>query len=64
MIGSAWARGLSIDCGCVGGGGASSGVDAAQYAQEIVRDVALLVLAVFVARGPLSPLSLDRRMSS
>src|SRR6478735_8221177 len=39
MIGSAWARGLSIDCGCFGGGGASSGIDAAQYAQEIVRDV-------------------------
>ena len=64
MIGSAWARGLSIDCGCFGGGGASSGVDAAQYAQEIVRDVALLVLAVFVARGPVSPFLLDRRMSS
>ena len=30
MIGSAWARGLSIDCGCFGGGGATNGVDGAQ----------------------------------
>jgi uncharacterized membrane protein YphA (DoxX/SURF4 family) len=64
MIGSAWARGLSIDCGCFGGGGASSGVDAAKYAQEMVRDLALLGLALFVALGPSSALSLDRRMTS
>ncbi len=64
MIGSAWVRGLSIDCGCFGGGGASSGADAARYAQEIFRDLVLLALAVFVARGPGSPLSLDRRMST
>ena len=32
MIGSAWARGLAIDCGCFGGGGATEAVDAGQYA--------------------------------
>ncbi len=64
MIGSAWARGLSIDCGCFGGGGASNGVDAAKYAQEMVRDLALLGLALFVALGPSSALSVDRRMTS
>jgi uncharacterized membrane protein YphA (DoxX/SURF4 family) len=62
MIGSAWGRGLSIDCGCFGGGGATSGSDAARYAQEIARDVVFLGLAVFVAIGPSSALSLDRRM--
>jgi uncharacterized membrane protein YphA (DoxX/SURF4 family) len=65
MIGSAWARGLSIDCGCFGGGGVTSGdVDGAKYAQEIVRDLVFLGLAVFVALGPSSALSLDRRMTS
>jgi len=63
MIGSAWARGLSIDCGCFGGGGATNGVDGARYAQDIVRDLVLLGLAVFVALGPSSFLSLDRRMN-
>jgi uncharacterized membrane protein YphA (DoxX/SURF4 family) len=65
MIGSAWARGLSIDCGCFGGGGVTSGgVDSAKYVQEIVRDVVFLGLALFVALGPSSAISLDRRMTS
>ncbi len=64
MIGSAWARGLSIDCGCFGGGGASSGVDGAKYAQEMVRDLVFIGLALFVALGPSSALSLDRKMTS
>lgn len=64
MIVSAWARGLSIDCGCFGGGGPTNGVDAAKYAQDIVRDLVLLGLAVFVAVGPSSFLSLDRRMTA
>ena len=64
MIGSAWARGLSIDCGCFGGGGPTAGVDGAKYAQEIARDLLFLGLAVFVAVGPSSPLSLERRMTN
>jgi uncharacterized membrane protein YphA (DoxX/SURF4 family) len=64
MIGSAWARGLSIDCGCFGGGGASSNGDAARYAQEMARDLVFLALAVFVAAGPSSYLSIDRRMTA
>lgn len=64
MIGSAWTRGLSIDCGCFGGGGATSGVDVAKYAEEMVRDLVLLGVAVFVAIGPNSALSLERRMIS
>jgi uncharacterized membrane protein YphA (DoxX/SURF4 family) len=64
MIGSAWARGLSIDCGCFGGGGATNGVDGAKYAQEMVRDLVFVGLALFVALGPSSALSLDRKMTS
>jgi uncharacterized membrane protein YphA (DoxX/SURF4 family) len=63
MIGSAWARGLSIDCGCFGGGGVTNSFDASRYAEEIVRDVVLLGLSLFVALGPRSPLSVDERMS-
>ncbi|MGZ6963415.1 MAG: MauE/DoxX family redox-associated membrane protein [Acidimicrobiia bacterium] len=64
MIGSAWARGLSIDCGCFGGGGPTSGVGGAKYAQDMIRDLLFLGLAVFVAAGPSSRLSLDRRINS
>jgi uncharacterized membrane protein YphA (DoxX/SURF4 family) len=64
MIGSAWARGLSIDCGCFGGGGAANGVDGAKYAQEMLRDLVFVGLAIFVAVGPDSTLSLDRRTTS
>ncbi len=56
---SAAARGLSIDCGCFGGGGT---VEAGQtgYAAEIVRDLGFLVLAAYLVFRPDTPLSLDR----
>jgi uncharacterized membrane protein YphA (DoxX/SURF4 family) len=63
MIGSAWARGLSIDCGCFGGGGADPDATGARYATELARDALFLGLAVLVAAGPESRLSLDRRMT-
>ena len=40
-VSSAWARGLSIDCGCFGGGGAVPEGTAA-YLPEILRDVLFL----------------------
>ena len=64
MIGSAWVRGLAIDCGCFGGGGATDAVDAGQYALEIVRDLVFVGLAVLVAVGPASHLALDRRTTT
>jgi uncharacterized membrane protein YphA (DoxX/SURF4 family) len=64
MIGSAWARGLSIDCGCFGGGGATDSVDTGKYALEIVRDLVFVGLAVLVALGPASRLALDRRTAT
>jgi uncharacterized membrane protein YphA (DoxX/SURF4 family) len=61
-IGSAWARGLQIDCGCFGGGGPASGVQARDYLVELVRDAGLLVVAVLLAWRPRSRLALDRRL--
>ncbi|MFC8449716.1 MauE/DoxX family redox-associated membrane protein [Kitasatospora sp. NPDC057223] len=57
-ISSAWARGISIDCGCFGGGGA---VDASQteYLQEILRDTGFLVLAGWLVFRPRTKLSAD-----
>jgi hypothetical protein len=53
-----WAHGISIDCGCFGGGGASeNGI--AQYPWEIARDVGLLACGVWAGLFPRSPLALD-----
>ena len=48
-VSSAWARGLSIDCGCFGGGGQVA-AGQTKYLQEILRDVGLLALAAFQGR--------------
>ncbi|WP_305092093.1 DoxX family protein [Prescottella sp. R16] len=60
VIVSVWARGLSIDCGCFGGGGAAD-VDGGDYALEIARDIGFLALAVWLTILPRSPLSLGPR---
>lgn len=57
-IASVAARGLSIDCGCFGGGGTVAPADT-HYTAEIVRDTALLVAALALARWPTSRLDLD-----
>jgi uncharacterized membrane protein YphA (DoxX/SURF4 family) len=56
-VGSAWARGLQIDCGCFGDGGEVGAGDTA-YPAEIVRDLALLLVALALARWPRSRLAL------
>jgi uncharacterized membrane protein YphA (DoxX/SURF4 family) len=60
-IASAWARGLSIDCGCFGTGGT---IDSAQtqYPLEIARDLGLLACAAWLTVRPRTALSLDRRL--
>ncbi len=58
-VGSAAARGLSIDCGCFGGGGEVAAGQTA-YTEEILRDLGLLALAVYLVVRPATPLSLDR----
>jgi uncharacterized membrane protein YphA (DoxX/SURF4 family) len=57
-VSQAWARGLSIDCGCFGGGGA---VDAGQatYVQEILRDTGFLLMAAWLAVRPRTLLAFD-----
>jgi uncharacterized membrane protein YphA (DoxX/SURF4 family) len=58
-IASAWARGLSIDCGCFGGGGDLAAGVRPSYGPEITRDLALLALAVFLLVYPRTRFSLD-----
>ena len=61
-VAQAWARGLSIDCGCFGGGGA---VDPGQttYGRELLRDAGFLLLAGWLVVRPrtLAVLSLPGR---
>ena len=57
-IASVWARGLSIDCGCFGGGGEVA-EGTTQYPQRIVEDLGLLALAAWGAAFPRSPFSVD-----
>jgi len=57
-IASVWARGINIDCGCFGGGGANPDA-ASQYPWEIARDAALLAASLFLAWLPQSRLALD-----
>jgi uncharacterized membrane protein YphA (DoxX/SURF4 family) len=58
-IAQAWARGLSIDCGCFGGGGA---VDPGQtkYLEEILRDFGLTLMAFYLYRFPKGRFGLDK----
>ncbi len=59
-IASVWARGLSIDCGCFGvGGNLAPGVHP-NYFWDIVRDAALLAVAVFLFLTPRTALAVDR----
>src|SRR4051812_14084000 len=59
-VGSAWARGLQIDCGCFGNGGRVAAGQTA-YPLEILRDAALLVVALALAWRPASRLALGGR---
>ncbi|RNL86505.1 MauE/DoxX family redox-associated membrane protein [Halostreptopolyspora alba] len=56
---SAWARGLTIDCGCFGTGGEVT-PEETRYGLDIARDVGFLALAGIVMVWPRSPFALDR----
>ncbi len=56
-VGQAAGRGIKIQCGCFGGGGATSG--STGYTLDILRDLGLLVLAAFLILWPLTKLSAD-----
>ncbi|WP_369808281.1 MauE/DoxX family redox-associated membrane protein [Kitasatospora sp. MY 5-36] len=54
----AWARGMSIDCGCFGGGGEVDPGDT-RFAVEILRDLCFLAMSAWLIRRPRTPSSLD-----
>lgn len=58
---SAWARGLSIDCGCFGGGGTVA-KGQTHYLREIFRDLGFLVLAAWLMVFPRGKFALDRAL--
>lgn len=57
-VAQAWARGLSIDCGCFGGGGAVA-PDETSYGTELLRDTGFLVLAIWLIVKPPTLLALE-----
>lgn len=61
---SVWARGMLIDCGCFGGGGAIDPSLAAQvhrtYALEIARDTGLALIALYLYFFPYGLLSVEK----
>ncbi|MGD9988627.1 MauE/DoxX family redox-associated membrane protein [Pseudonocardia sp.] len=59
----AWARGLSIDCGCFGGGGQVA-PDATAYGTEVLRDVGFLLLAGWLIFRPHTLFALDGRLET
>lgn len=60
-IAQAWARGLTIDCGCFGGGGQIDAADT-EYPTAIARDLAFALMGAWLVRRPRSPLSADRAL--
>lgn len=56
---SVWVRGISIDCGCFGGGGVVAPEDT-NYLWDVVRDVGLLLCGVWLTIRPRTPASMDR----
>jgi uncharacterized membrane protein YphA (DoxX/SURF4 family) len=58
-IASVWVRGIRIDCGCFGSGGDLAADQQPGYFSATIRDIALLIVAGFLAVRPRSRLSLD-----
>jgi uncharacterized membrane protein YphA (DoxX/SURF4 family) len=62
-ITSAWVRGLRIDCGCFGSGGDLAAGTDPTYGTELLRDAALLVITVLLARWPNGYFAIDGLLS-
>lgn len=58
-ISQAWARGLTIDCGCFGGGGQVGAADT-KYPQEIARDASFAAAGLWLWWRPRTLAALDR----
>lgn len=61
-VGQAWARGLSIDCGCFGGGGAVA-PGQTSYGTELLRDAGFLVLAIWLIIRPSTLIALENALT-
>ena len=59
-IAQAWARGLSIDCGCFGGGGTIDPEDT-KYLSEIIRDIGLMGLGIFLYLYPKGRFAIENK---
>lgn len=60
-VAQAWARGLTIDCGCFSSGGQVA-TGATEYPQTIARDLGFVVAGAWLCWRPGSFASLDRRL--
>jgi len=64
-IASVWARGMLIDCGCLGGGGAIDPSRAAQariaYAVDIARDITFVGMCLYIFKYPYGKFSLEKK---
>ena len=58
-IAQAWARGLSIDCGCFGGGGEIDPGET-KYLSTILRDLGFFLLGVYLYYFPKGRVGLDK----
>lgn len=57
-ISAAWARGIQIECGCFGGGGAEAGATSA-YPWDIARDLGLAAASTWLVVRRQNRLALD-----
>jgi uncharacterized membrane protein YphA (DoxX/SURF4 family) len=62
-VAQAWVRGLSIDCGCFGGGGAVE-PGRTTYVQELLRDAGFLFMAGWLIARPQTLFALDDRLGT
>lgn len=60
-IASVWARGISIDCGCFGGGGQVA-AGQTQYPWDILRDSGLVLASAWIALFPPGRFALDSKI--
>ncbi|MGD9526457.1 MAG: MauE/DoxX family redox-associated membrane protein [Dehalococcoidia bacterium] len=60
-VAQAWVRGLTIDCGCFGGGGQVAPGET-KYVQELLRDTGFLLMAAWLAVRPRTLFALDSRL--
>ena len=61
-IAQAWARGLSIDCGCFGDGGAVAPGET-KYLESILRDIGFALLGFYLIRYPVTKFALEKNKS-